>query len=410
MLTDAEIRKMPPAPAGRRVEKIDSGYDGAGALYIVVQPTGARSWAFRYSHNGKARKLTIGRYPGLGLADARKEARRLGVEVERGADPCADKMAVKVAAGAPVVLTVAMVAELFVKQHTAKKNGERWSKEVRRILAKDILPAIGHKPAATVTKADVRDLRDKIADGDGKGRAPAPIQSNRALSVMAKMFRWALSEDYVSADPTAGLAKRGAETARGRVLSDDELARVWRAASELEYPFGPAVRLLVLTGARREEIAAMKWSEIGTAKWRDAIARTEGEVPALLLPASRAKNKLEHITPLSASAMVVLDGVPRIGRGDLVFTTNGVTPVSGWSKAKAQIDRLSGATGWVLHDLRRTLATGLGDGLGVDPHVVEAVLGHVVKGVGGVYNRSSYLREKAEALDLWAKHVEGIAR
>ena len=409
MLTDAEIRKMPPAPAGGRVEKIDSGYDGAGALYIVVQPTGARSWAFRYSHNGKARKLTIGRYPRIGLADARKEARRLGVEVEHGADPCADKIAVKAAAGAPVVLTVAMVADLFVKQHTAKKNGERWSKEVRRIIAKDILPAIGHKPAATVTKADVRDLRDKIADGDGKGRAPAPIQSNRALSVMAKMFRWALSEDYVSADPTAGLAKRGAETKRGRVLSDDELARVWRAASELEYPFGPAVRLLVLTGARREEIAALKWSEIGTAKWRDAIARTEGEVPALLLPASRAKNKLEHITPLSAAAMVVLDSVPRIGHGDLVFTTNGVTPVSGWSRAKAQIDRLSGVTGWVLHDLRRCISTWMNES-GTDPHIAEAVLGHVVKGVGGVYNKASYLREKAEALDLWAKHVEEIAR
>ena len=112
---------------------------------------------------------------------------------------------------------------------------------MRRILAKDILPVIGAQASREVTKADVRDLSDKIADGDGKGRAPAPIQSNRALSVMAKMFRWALSEDYVSADPTAGLAKRGAEIKRGRVLSDDELARVWRAASELKYPFGPAM-------------------------------------------------------------------------------------------------------------------------------------------------------------------------
>jgi integrase len=395
MLTDAEIRKMPPAPAGGRVEKIDSGYDGAGALYIVVQPTGARSWAFRYSHNGKARKLTIGRYPGLGLADARKEARRLGVEVERGADPCADKMAVKAAeTPAPAVRTMAVVAEEFLRRHTDAKNGDRWSKEVRRILAKDILPVIGAKPIAEVAKADIRDMIDRIADGDGK-RAPAPIQANRVLSVCAKLCRWCLGRDYIAVDPTAGLPKPGTETKRERVLIDAELVAIWRAADGLGYPFGPAIKMLILTGARREEVGGMKWSEIDPGKWT--------------LPASRAKNKLEHITPLSASAMAVLESVPRVGHGDLVFTTNGVTPVSGWSKAKAQIDRLSGETGWVLHDLRRCISTWMNES-GTDPHIAEAVLGHAVKGVGGVYNKASYLREKAEALDLWAKHVEEIAR
>jgi integrase len=394
MLTDAEIRKMPPASAGGRVEKIDSGYDGAGALYIVVQPTGARSWAFRYSHNGKARKLTIGRYPGLGLADARKEARRLGVEVERGADPCADKMAVK-AAMAPAVRTVAIVADEFLKRHTDAKNGDRWSTEVRRILAKDILPVIGAKPITEVVKADIRDMIDGIADGDGK-RAPAPIQANRVLSVCAKLCRWCLGRDYIAVDPTAGLPKPGSETKRERVLTDAELAAIWRAAGDLGYPFGAAIKLLILTGARREEVGGMKWSEIAPGKWT--------------LPALRAKNRLEQITPLSAAAMVVLDSLPRIGRSDLVFTTNGLTPVSGWSKAKAQIDRLSGVTGWVVHDLRRTLATGLGDGLGVAPHVVEAVLGHVVKGIAGVYNRSAYAAEKQAAMDAWAAHVVEIAR
>jgi integrase len=107
--------------------------------------------------------------------------------------------------------------------------------------------------------------------------------------------------------------------------------------------------------------------------------------------------------------MAVLDNVPRIGRCDLVFTTNGVTPVSGWSKAKARIDRLSGVTDWVLHDLRRCISTWMNES-GTDPHTAEAVLRHVVKGVGGVYNKASYLREKAEALDVWAEHVEEIAK
>ena len=395
MLTDAEIRKMPAAPAGGRVEKIDGGYDGAGALYIVVQPTGARSWAFRYSHDGKARKLTLGRYPGLGLADARKEARRLGVEVERGADPCADKMAAKAAeAPAPVVRTVSVVADEFLRRHTDAKNGERWSKEVRRILAKDILPVIGAKPIAGVTKADIRDMIDGIADGDGK-RAPAPIQANRVLSVCAKLCRWCLGRDYIAVDPTAGLPKPGTETKRERVLTDAELAAIWRAADAMGYPFGAAIKMLILTGTRREEVGGMKWSEIDPGKWT--------------LPASRAKNGLEQITPLSAAAMAVLDSLPRIGRSDLLFTTNSVAPVSGWSKAKAQIDRLSGVTNWVLHDLRRTLATGLG-GLGIEPHVVEACLGHMVKGVAGVYNKASYLREKTKAMDAWAKRVEEIVR
>jgi integrase len=396
MLTDVEIRKLPPPPAGGRVEKLDAGYDGAGALYIVVQPTGARSWAFRYSHHGKARKLTIGRYPGLGLADARKEARRLGVEVERGADPCADKAAVKAStAPAPVVRTVAKVADEFLKRHTDVRNGERWARKVRRILAKEVVPVIGAKPIAEVTKADIRDMIDGIADGDGK-RAPAPIMANRTLAVVAKLCRWSLGRDYIDRDPTAGLPKPGTETKRDRVLTDAELASVWRAADGLGYPYGPAIKLLILTGARREEVGAMRRSEIAPGKWT--------------LPASRSKNKLDHITPLSAPAMAVLNGLPRIGRSDLLFTTNGVTPASGWSTAKATLDRLSGVTHWVVHDLRRTLATGMGEGLGIAPHVVEAVLGHVVKGIAGVYNRSGYLREKGEALDLWAKHVEEIAK
>ena len=160
------------------------------------------------------------------------------------------------------------------------------------------------------------------------------------------------------------------------------------------YPFGAAIKMLILTGARREEVGGMKWSEIDPGKWT--------------LPASRAKNGLDHITPLSAPAMAVLDSVPRIGRSDLVFTTNSAAPVSGWSKAKVQIDRLSGVANWVLHDLRRCSRQGWASRHG-SPHR-GSVLGHIVKGVGGVYNKASYLREKTEAIDPWAKRVEEIVR
>ncbi|MBV8105975.1 MAG: integrase arm-type DNA-binding domain-containing protein, partial [Hyphomicrobiales bacterium] len=395
-LTDMAIRAI-PLPAKGQIERRDLEYNGAGGLYLTIGHTGAATWSFRYTRARKLRKFKIGRYPATTIKMARAMARDLGVEVEKGGDPQADRLRAKYASTAPTpaVRTVAMVAEEFLRRHTDERNGERWAQEVRRILAKEILPVIGAKPIAEVAKADIRDLIDKIADGDGK-RAPAPIQANRVLAVCAKMCRWCLGRDYLAVDPTAGLPRPSAETKRGRVLSDDELARVWRAAEGLGYPFGAAAKLLILTGGRREEIAAMKWSEIGTAKWKDA------EVPALLLSAARAKNRLEHITPLSPAAAAVLASVPR--HGEFVFTTNGKAHIAGWSRAKLRIDRMSGTTGWVFHDFRRCVSTWLNEN-GTDPHIVEAVLGHVVKGVGGVYNKAGYLREKAEALNLWAKHV-----
>jgi integrase len=395
-----------PLPVKGQIERRDLEYNGAGGLYLTIGHTGVMTWSFRYTRARTLRKFKIGRYPATSIKMARAAARDLGVEVEKGGDPQADRVRAQyaLAAPTPAVRTVSMVAEEFLRRHTDERNGERWSKEVRRILAKDILPVIGAKPIAEVAKADIRDMIDRIADGDGK-RAPAPIQANRVLSVCAKLCRWSLGRDYIAVDPTAGLPKPGNETKRGRVLSDDELARVWRAASELGYPFGPAIKLLVLTGCRREEVGAMKWSEIGFVKWMETDRTIEAM--AWTLPASRAKNRLEHITPLSPTAVTVLASVPRCG--DLAFTTNGKAPISGWSKAKLHLDRMSGVTDWVLHDLRRCISTWMNEN-GTDPHIAEACLGHIVKGVGGVYNKAAYLPQKRLALELWAKHVEEIAK
>ena len=191
----------------------------------------------------------------------------------------------------------------------------------------------------------------------------------------------------------AHLPKAGAETKRDRVLSDGELAAVWQAASKLGWPFGHAVRLLILTGARREEIGGLCWTEVN------------GET--IKLSGERTKNGEPHNIPLSPQATAVLQRVPRIANSERVFSTNGKTSISGWSRAKRQLDDISEVADWRTHDLRRTVATGL-QKLGVSLQVIEAVLGHTSgsrSGVVGVYQRHSFDAEKRAALDAWGNHV-----
>jgi integrase len=310
-------------------------------------------------------------------------------------------------AGVPTpARTVSVIADEFLKRHTDEKNGPRWATETRRILDRNVLPAIGDKPAACVGKAEIHDMLNAIMD---RG---APTAANRVLAVVKKLFRWALGRGYVDRDPCSGIPKPGNETKRDRVLDNDELARVWRSAETMAYPFGPAVRLLILTGARREEVGAMRWSEIDL----------EGKI--WTLPAGRAKNNVEHVVPLSDPALSLIRSLPRIGRAAFVFTTTGETAVSGWSNAKANLDdaileamregdpKPEAIPGWTLHDLRRTFATGLA-GLGVATPVVEKILNHVsgsFGGVAGVYQRHAFAVEKRAALHKWAARVAVIVR
>jgi integrase len=207
-----------------------------------------------------------------------------------------------------------------------------------------------------------------------------------------RFFRWCIERDILKIDPTAGMPRVGNGKSRERVLSDDELGRVWRAA---EGPFGAVTRMLILTGARREEITQLRWSEIdGTIKLEDA----------------RTKTGAPHIIPLSAAAQALLNSLPRIAGSDFVFTTTGTKPISGWSRPKIDLDAASGVTGWRIHDLRRTVATGM-QKLGVGLQVVEAVLGHTSgsrAGVVGIYQRHTYDAEKRAALEAWGAYIMAL--
>jgi integrase len=220
-----------------------------------------------------------------------------------------------------------------------------------------------------------------------------PVASNRARASLSAFYVWAMGEGLCEDNPVTGTNKQGENTPRERCLSDAEAGTVWLAAPENDY--GRIVRLLLLTGCRRDEIGSLQWSEI------DKEART------LTLPAERTKNGRPHVVPLSDPALAILGAVTRREKRENVFGS-GEGGYSGWSKAKKALDKIAKVKEpWTLHDLRRTVATRMGD-LGAQPHVIEAILNHVSghkAGVAGVYNRSTYAAEKKAALDLWASHL-----
>lgn len=390
-LTPQLIKALTPPATGNRIEW-DTQERGLG---IRITAAGHRAWVLRYVVQGRERRLTLGDHPDLSLTAAREMARERKGEVIKGADPLARKQAAKDA------LTLGRVVELYVARHVTTTQKARTQIETRRALEMHWRP-LHRLPLAMISRAEVAARLAELAAGSG------PVAANRARAQLSALYRWAIGQGMAEINPVAGTIKPGAEAPRDRVLTAEELRAIWRACGDDDH--GRIVRLLMLTGQRREEVAGMTWREVDRdgAVWR--------------LPAQRTKNGKPHEVPLSDQALAVLSGVkPRHGRELLFGESDG--PFSGWSRCKARLDeriaRRAGAAGhdqptaadepapWVLHDLRRTMVTGMAE-LGVQPHIIEAVVNHVSghkAGVAGVYNRATYAREKREALALWGQHV-----
>jgi integrase len=350
-------------------------------LYLVVQPgTGSKSWAVRYRYAGKTRKHTIGNYPTFGLKDARDAAVKVLRSVSEGRDPVQQQRPG----------SVEDVVARFLDQH-CKNYRPRTRKETARILRTKVPIEWRRRKIEEITRADIKGVLFALAD--------TPVAANRTHSVLHTLFRFAVDNDLIVSSPIAGMRAPNKETPRDRVLTDAELRSVWRAANKIGFPFGSIVKLLILTGQRRGEVAGMAWPEIdniGTGIWT--------------LPKERVKNGRRHEVPLSPQAIAVLEHLPRIGEAAYVFTLNGAVPVRSFGKAKARLDRLAGIAPWTLHDLRRTAASGMAK-LGVSLVVIEKVLNHVSGSLGcivGVYQRHEYAEEKRAALQQWADHVEGL--
>jgi integrase len=412
-------------------------------LYLVVQPSGAKSWAIRYRHAGKPRKLALGplapALPGpepepamgapLSLGGARKVAREQLLQVAGGRDPAADKQAAKAAARAPQEIDrdlTKTVAAQFLDRYLKPRAKPNYYRSVAYILEKDVLPRWGERRVQEIGRRDVLELLDAIVE---RGAA---VQANRVLAAVRKLFNWAVSRDVIAASPAAGVKAPAVETSRDRILTDEELRLFWQACIEVGYPFGPLAKLMLLTGARRDEAAGLRRSELS----RDGAIWT--------LPAARTKNSRPHAVPLSSQARAAIaeapvviasktdlaSQVPRHGKHrDLVFSTTGKAPVSGYAKGKARIDaamlaiaRKAAAernedpadvslTPWTFHDLRRTAASGMAR-LGVDLPVIERCLNHVsgsFGGIVGVYQRHSFAEDMRTAFASWGAHIEALA-
>jgi integrase len=352
---------------------------------VRVNPTG-KVWVVQYRAGGKSRRETIGRVDTVSLDVAREAAKKTLAKVQLGADPHAEKAQAK----ARAKITFEAVAERYLK-HAQDRLKPRSFEEVERHLKKHWQPFQG-LPISEIRRALVATRLEEIAEQSG------PIASNRARAALSALFAWAVAVGLAESNPVIGTIRVGTEVSREHVILDDELAAIWRACRDDDH--GRIVRLLILTGQRRDEVGDMKWSEFDLARrlWT--------------IPRERTKNGLTQEVPLSELASEILRSKPRHEGREFVFG-EGRGGFSGWSKSKTRLDARIMKTGavmrpWRLHDLRRTAATRLGE-LGTLPHVIEAALNHISghrAGVAGTYNRAQYSAEKRKALALWSKHVE----
>jgi len=397
-LTVASIEKLKPDPQ-RRCEVPDGRLPG---LYLIIQPGGAKSWAVRYRYGGRSRKFTIGPYPAFDLTAARQEASQALQRAQRGGDPAHEKRLER-RRKTEAKDDFESVVRLFIERYS-KQNNRTWGRVARAfglVPSNDepcaAWPAIkgglvarwGDRRIGDIARIDIIDLLDAIV---ARG---APIMANRTLAHLRKLFNWALDSELVTASPCAGVKPRAPEQSRDRVLNDAELKALWRAAEAMQGQFGPIVQLLILTGQRREEVGGMRWSEIDL------------DEKLWTLPASRVKNKTKHTVPLSAAAVAIIQGLPRRKGVDFVFSTTGRGSVSGFSRAKEHLNALTAFSDWRLHDIRRTVASGMAR-LGIALPVIEKVLNHrsgSFAGIVGVYHHHSYSEEKRHALDTWARFI-----
>ena len=424
VLTMPAVVKLRPIATKQR-EIPDAGARG---LYLVIGPTGTKSWALRYRRpvSGRSAKLVLGRValvqggesePVLGatlsLAGARRLAAALSHDISQGRDPARTERS------SEEPTTFANAAKDYVEH--IKRAGLRSWPDTATMLGldeEDLTPVKGGLASrwrellvSDVTEHDVFRVVDEARmrgtpGTNPRNKNPSEPRARAMYSALSVMFAWLAERRLVAVSPMVNLARPDAPAARERLLNTAEIKKFWRATAKLPEPFQSALRVMLLTGQRRDEVAGMTRSELSD------------DLSTWSLPGSRTKNKRPHVVPLAPIARELIAARLDAGRklhdmvnanGDqLVFTTTGRTPISGWSKAKKQLDKLiPDIPPWVIHDLRRTAVTSMAE-MGIAPHIVELIVNHVSghkAGIAGIYNRSVQMSERKAALERWALHV-----
>jgi integrase len=386
-LTDLQIKKFVPRETRFEVS------DGKG-LSIRVTPNGAKTWVYRYVFQGIPRRMTLGGYPGISLADARERHAQAMQDLQRGTDPGAkaqeEKRKLK---AAPAMKD--LINELWETELKQKRSGA----ETYRLLEKDITPAWGKRKVSEIKRRDIVLLLDAIAKR-------APITRNRVHSALTRLFNFAAERGVIEDSPCTRIRK-SAEQNRSRVLSDEEIKALWQALNleneeiDMFWATKMALKMILLTGQRSGEICGMRWEEV------------DFENGLWAIPATRMKNNLQHKLPLTASVENIIQQARRIssGKSPWVFPSpNRDAPLIQHSLSRA-VSRHQKEMGidepFTPHDIRRTMRTRLAE-LNVEEFIAERVLGHKLEGMLAVYNRHDYLPEKRKALEAWEKRLKVI--
>lgn len=383
LLTDRFCDRAKPQGAEAQTDYFDETVAG---LALRVALSGRKTWTLHFTSptDGKRARLTLGTYPATSLGSARTQALQTRGEVETGRDPRSF--------GAANDTLKAICQEYLRRTNLRSKD---WSASV---LERLVYPKFGPRQIGDIKRGEIVRLLDKIEDDNG------PVMADRTLAIIRKIMNWHASRSDEFRSPIVrGMARtKPKERARERTLTDDEIRVVWRT-SKAEGPFGAFVQFLLLTATRRNEAAQARRSEVAGVDWT--------------IPGARYKTGKDHVVPLSARAQAVLAALPE--DCNLLFTTDGKTPISGFSKFKRAFDnsvfielrkldpKAKPLPNWTLHDLRRT-ARSLMSQAGVPSDHAERALGHAMEGVRGTYDRFAYREEKRQAFEALASLIERI--
>ena len=388
--TDKYIANLKPTATRKLI--YEENAHGQGSLGLRIAPTGRKAWVYTYSFAGRVRHMTLGVYPEMSVAQAHAAVGEAMRKRERGLDPAATTVELNtLSRQAP---TFKDLSERYLEEWARPRK--RSASEDERTLKRDVYPTFGAHKAEAVTRRDVRNLLDAIV------RRGAPIQANRTLAVVRKVYNWGIGQDIVPHNPCQAIAAPGKETQRERFLTETEIATVLAKlpAAKMDPATRLALRLQLLTAQRCGEVLALEWSEI--------------DEPAAVwtIPGAKAKNKRSHRVPLSAQALALLAEARAVGTGAFVFPSyRGDKPMVETAVARAVARNMEhfGVERFTPHDLRRTAASHM-TGLGIPRLVVSKLLNHVESGVTAIYDRHSYDAEKRAALVQWGERVEALAQ
>lgn len=403
---DLNAKKMDALkPGEKRYQVFDASVPG---FSVRVTPEGRKTFSIQYRCLGQWRRMTVGTYPTMTLADARDQAREALRKAANGQDPAAEKKEKRLAETFGELATAyidgyAKAPRIVNRETLLDANGQpvprkktwREDERVLRVYFKQL----ANMKAAQVRRADVRSILNEMAK-------TAPIQANRALAVVRKMFNWAIQQDIIENSPCTHIPRPGDENQRDRTLADEEIKNVWKAFNDDATALAASMKLRLITAQRGGEVISMEWSEIDlkTGWWT--------------MPAEKSKNGSSHRVWLSAPAVRILKDLEkersenkRLLGSRYVFPNprDGNEPMHELQKAIQRIRAASGVD-FNGHDLRRTAATKMGE-MGIPEKTISRVLNHVLPGeskMTPIYNRYKYDPEKKEALDKWAKRLMRI--